>query len=95
MVVPSSDRRNKTSCLKVRRHGQVNERNKETKKEVNTPGLGLSQHLSVLQTGGTEKGGRTYVYAEQHRHTQLEHYMFTQLRAAHAQPAGTAHAQPA
>ena len=63
--------------------------------EVNTPGLGLSQHLSVLQTGGTEKGGRTYFYAEQHRHTQLEHYMLSQLRAAHAQPAGTAHAQPA
>ena len=73
----------------------MKERNNETRKEVNTPGLGLSQHLSVLQTGGTEKGGRTYFYAEQHRHTQLEHYMLSQLRAAHAQPAGTAHAQPA
>ena len=71
------------------------ERKKVRKKEVNTPGLGLSQHLSVLQTGGTEKVGRTYFYAEQHRHTQLEHYMLSQLRAAHAQPAGTAHAQPA
>jgi hypothetical protein len=74
---------------------------KQRKKEVNTSGLGLSQHLSVLQTGGTEKG-RTCFYAEQHRHTQPEHdmrsqpeqHMHSQLEQ-HMRTAGTAHAQPA
>jgi hypothetical protein len=45
---------------------------------VNIPGLGLSQHLSVLQTGGTEKGTGIFLC----RTTQAQ-----PVRTLYAQPA--------
>ena len=70
------------------------DRKKERQKGVNTPGLGPSHYHSVLQTGGTKKGA-DILFCRTAQAIQLEHYMLSQLRAAHAKPTGTAHAQPA